>query len=384
MKNESQHLTYAMVGGGLGSFIGEVHRRAIALDQSAVLVAGALSSTPQRSQESAKTLGLNPERSYENYTDLIEHESKREHKVDFVSIVTPNDSHYPIAKLALENGFNVVLDKPATHTSQQSNELMILAAQNNLHCFVTYNYTGYPMVRQARSMVADGRLGTIRKVFVEYHQGWLASDLESSGQKQAQWRVDPKRAGLGGALGDIGTHAENLASFITGLELQSLSATLNSFVEGRLLDDDATVMMNYTNGAHGVLSASQVCIGQGNGLSIRIFGDLGGLHWKQETPDQLWYCASNSNPSILSRGGLELSEDATVSTRIPQGHPEGYLESFANIYRGVRDAIISKRGDATPSRLAQLTPTIREGLQGVRFVEKCVESAQKNTQIDWV
>lgn len=379
----TQQLTYAMIGGGIGAFIGEVHRRAISLDDRARLVAGALSSTPEKSKHSAEQLGLDPDRSYGSYQELFERESKRDDRVDFVSIVTPNDTHYPITKMALEHGFHVVLDKPATHTSNQAQELADLAERHGLVCCVTYNYTGYPMVRQARAMIESGELGNIRKVYAEYHQGWLANDLEASGQKQAAWRVDPKRAGLGGALGDIGTHAENLIAFVTGLEIRSLHAELNSFVPGRSLDDDASVMMRFANGAHGVLTASQICIGEGNGLTLRIHGDKGSIWWRQESPDELRIAMLDANPVTYTRGGPGLHEDASISARIPQGHPEGYLEAFGNIYRGVIDAIIAKRDGADPSRMAQLIPSIEDGERGVRFVERCVKSAKKNAQVDW-
>lgn len=379
----TERLTYAMIGGGIGAFIGEVHRRAISLDDRARLVAGALSSTPEKSKHSAEQLGLDPDRSYGSYQELFERESKRDDRVDFVSIVTPNDTHYPIAKMALEHGFHVVLDKPATHTSNQAQELADLAERHGLVCCVTYNYTGYPMVRQARAMIESGELGNIRKVYAEYHQGWLANDLEASGQKQAAWRVDPKRAGLGGALGDIGTHAENLVGFVTGLEIESVQAHLHSFVPGRALDDDASVMMRFTNGAHGVLTASQICIGEGNGLTLRIHGDKGSIWWRQESPDELRVAMLDENPVTYTRGGPGLHEDASISARIPQGHPEGYLEAFGNIYRGAIDAIIAKHDGAVPSRMAQLIPSIEEGERGVRFVERCVESAKKNAQVDW-
>lgn len=379
----TERLTYAMIGGGVGAFIGEVHRRAISLDDRARLVAGALSSTPEKSKLSAEQLGLDQDRSYGSYQELFEQESKRDDRVDFVSIVTPNDTHYPIAKMALEHGFHVVLDKPATHTSEQAQELADLAERQGLVCSVTYNYTGYPMVRQARAMIESGELGNIRKVYAEYHQGWLANDLEASGQKQAAWRVDPKRAGLGGALGDIGTHTENLVGFVTGLEIESVYANLNSFVPGRLLDDDASVMVRFTNGAHGVLTASQICIGEGNGLTLRIHGDKGSIWWRQESPDELRVAMLDENPVTYTRGGSGLHEDATISARIPQGHPEGYLEAFGNIYKGVIDAIIAKRDGADPSRMAQLIPSIEDGERGVRFVERCVESAKKNAQVDW-
>lgn len=379
----ADRLTYAMIGGGIGAFIGEVHRRAVSLDDRATLVAGALSSTPEKSKQSAEQLGLDPDRRYGSYQELFERESEREDRVDFVSIVTPNDTHYPIAKMALEHGFHVVLDKPATHTSKQAAELAQLAESKGLVCCVTYNYTGYPMVRQARAMIEAGTLGAIRKVFAEYHQGWLANDLEASGQKQAAWRVDPKRAGLGGALGDIGTHAENLVAFVTGLEIESLYASLNAFVPDRALDDDASVLMRFTNGAHGVLTASQVCIGEGNGLTLRVHGDKGSLWWRQETPDELRVALLDQNPVTYSRGGPDLHKDAQISARIPQGHPEGYLEAFGNIYRGVVDAIVAHRDGTAPSRMAQLIPTIDDGRRGVLFVEKCVQSAKENAQINW-
>jgi len=382
----STELTYAMIGGGIGANIGHVHRRAIALDGRARLVAGALSSTPERSAESAKELGLESDRSYGTYQELIELESNREDRVGFVSIVTPNDTHYPIAKMALEHGFHVVLDKPATHTSVQAQELSELAKSKGLVCCVTYNYTGYPMIRQARAMIQDGVLGNIRKVFLEYHQDWLATDLESQGHKQASWRVDPAMAGLGGALGDIGTHAENLISFVTGLSMESLYANLHAFVPGRALDDDVSVMIRYNGGAHGVLTASQVCIGESNGISLRIYGDQGGLVWYQDSANDLRVTKIGANPVIYTRSGPGLHADAIVSSHTPPGHPEGYLEAFSNIYRGAIDQILSLGSggeSANLSRLAELIPGMNDGAQGVRFVEKCVESAKKNTQIYW-
>jgi len=370
----SPQLSYAMIGGGIGASIGQVHRRAIALDGRAKLVAGALSSTPERSVESAKEIGLDADRSYDSYQALFDNECD----LDFVSIVTPNDLHYPIAKMALEHGIHVVLDKPATHTVAQAQELEAVADEMGLVCCVTYNYTGYPMVRQARAMIQEGVLGTIRKVFVEYHQGWLASDLESSGHKQASWRVDPARAGLGGALGDIGTHGEHLISFVTGLTMDSLRASLHSFVQNRALDDDVSVVINYKGGAHGILSASQICIGEDNGLSIRVYGDRGGLRWYQESPNDLQVTLLDANTMTYTRGGSGLHNDAVISTHTPSGHPEGYLEAFSNIYTGVIDAIMGSN-----SKLAQLIPTIRDGVQGVKFIEKCVESAKCQTAIKW-
>ncbi len=382
MSTPQPPLTYAMIGGGSGAFIGEVHRKAIALDNTATLVAGALSSTPERSKESARQLGLPADRTYTSYQELLQVESARKDKVDFVVIVTPNDTHYPIAKAALEAGFHVVLDKPATHTSEQAEELQQLARSRSLLCCVTYNYTGYPMVRQARAFIDSGDLGPLRKAFVEYHQGWLATDLESTGQKQASWRVDPTRAGLAGALGDIGTHAENLLAFITNQEPQSVYATLKAFVPNRALDDDASVMINYESGAHAVLTASQICIGKSNALTIRVHCELGSIEWNQETPDNLVVTKLNANPITYTRGGPDLHKDAELSSRIPAGHPEGYLEAFANIYRGVADHINAARTNTEPTRLAQLIPTMTAGKQGVRFVEACVESSNSNTVVN--
>lgn len=379
----STRLTYAMIGGGIDANIGQVHRRAIAMDGRAQLVAGALSSTAEKSIASAKELGLSSDRSYSSYQELIQQESKRADRVDFVSIVTPNDTHYPIAKLALEHGFHVVLDKPATQTSAQARELEELAASKGLVCCVTYNYTGYPMIRQARAMVHDGTLGNIRKVFLEYHQGWLASDLAATGHKQASWRADPAKAGLGGALGDIGTHAENLISFVTGLEMESLYANLKSFVPGRSLDDDASVMINYHGGAHGVLTASQICIGQANGISLRIYGDQGGLEWYQESANDLRVTMLDANTVTYTRGGPDLHTDSVISSHTPPGHPEGYLEAFSNIYRGAIDAILAQRDGEQVSRHAELAPRMDAGAQGIRFIELCVESANKNAQINW-
>ena len=239
------------------------------------------------------------------------------------------------------------------------------------------------MIRQARAMVRDGKLGSIRKIYLEYHQGWLASDLESGGHKQASWRVDPAKAGLGGALGDIGTHAENLISFVTGLPMQSVYANLRAFVPNRVLDDDVSVFINFQQGAHGVLTASQVCIGEANGISLRIYGDKGGLSWYQQSENDLSFTELNGQTTIFTRNGVGLHTDSLLSAFTPPGHPEGYLEAFSNIYRGAIDAVLSKRDGIEESQLAKLIPSMKDGAQGVRFVEKCVESAEKNTQVDW-
>lgn len=368
-------LRYAMVGGGTDAFIGAVHRLAAALDGRARLVAGALSSTPQRSLDSAKALGLDPDRAYESYQQLIERESARpeSERVDFVSVVTPNHLHHPIVKACLEAGLHVVCDKPFTMTSAQALELRDLAARRNLLCAVTYNYTGYPLVREMRSIIASGILGPIRKVFAEYHQGWLATPLEQTGMKQASWRTDPERAGIAGALGDIGTHAENLVSFVTALEIESLCADLTAFVPGRTLDDDASVLLRFKGGAKGSLTCSQVCVGEENGLTLRVYAESGGLIWRQERPNLLEMTSLDGDRRLITRGG-DRSPDATNATRLPPGHPEGFIEAFANLYRGVCDAIEARRDGRNDA--SNLTPTADDGLRGVRFVERCVQSAQ--------
>ncbi len=374
-------LRYAMVGGGTDAFIGGVHRLAAALDGRAVLTAGALSSTPQRSLDSAKTLGLDPDRSYESYQQLIERETARPEteRVDFVSIVTPNHLHHPVAKACLEAGLHVVCDKPFTMTSAEATELRNLAAQRNLVCAVTYNYTGYPLVREMRSLIESGDMGPIRKVYAEYHQGWLATPLENTGMKQASWRADPERAGIAGALGDIGTHAENLVSFVTGLEIESLCADLTSFVPGRALDDDASVLLRFKGGAKGTLTCSQVCVGEENGLTLRVYGETGALIWRQENPNVLQQTFLDGDRRLITRGG-DRSPSATSATRLPPGHPEGFIEAFANIYRGVCDAIEAKRAGRADAH--NLTPTAVDGERGVRFVERCVQSARKGAS--WV
>ncbi len=379
----SPPLRFAMVGGGVDAFIGGVHRLAAALDGRAQLIAGALSSTPQRSLDSARSLGLDPDRSYESYQQLIERETARPEsdRVDFVSVVTPNHLHHPVAKACLEAGLHVVCDKPFTMTSVQAIELRDLARNNNLVCAVTYNYTGYPLVREMRSLIASGAIGQLRKVYAEYHQGWLATALEDTGMKQASWRTDPERAGIAGALGDIGTHAENLVSFVTGLEIDSLCADLTSFVPGRSLDDDASALLRFKGGAKGTLTCSQVCVGEENGLTLRVYAETGALIWRQENPNVLEQTSLDGDRRLITRGG-DRSPAATSATRLPPGHPEGFIEAFANIYRGACDAIESKRAGQPDADT--LTPTAEDGRRGVRFVELCVQSARDGSSwVEW-
>jgi predicted dehydrogenase len=369
-----------MIGGGTGSFIGAVHRHAIALDNTATLVAGAFSSTPERSKQSASELGVAPDRAYGSFEALAACERQRSDPVDFVVIVTPNDTHHPAAKACLEAGLHVVCDKPFTVTSGQAAELRDLAEKRGRLCAVTYNYSGYPMVRHASELVRTGMLGRVRKVYAEYHQGWLATDLEKSGQKQASWRQDPKRAGMGGSLGDIGTHAEQLVRFVTGLEVESVLAELTSFVPGRVLDDDASVLLRLSGGARGTLTCSQACVGEANGLSLRVYGETGGLVWRQERAEELVHTRSDGSKSVLSRGGDGLSDRAARATRLPGGHPEGFIEAFANLYRGVAEAIRGARAETPPGPLAVEVPVAEDGRLGVRFVEACVESARNQSQ----
>lgn len=376
-------IPFGMIGGGLDAFIGQVHRRAAQLDGKARLAAGALSIDPQIARDSGKAYAIADGRAYTSADEMLERESARADKLGFITIVTPNHTHHPLAKKCLEAGFNVVLEKPMTLTSGQAAELVRLARERGLLCFVTHTYTGYPMVRHAREMVRAGALGELRKVFVEYHQGWLATKVEDAGVQQAVWRTDPAKAGIGGSLGDIGTHAENLVGFITGLEVESLCADLTSFVHGRELDDDAAVLLRFAGSmAKGVLTCSQVCVGEANGLAIRVYGSAGGLTWRQEFPEQLVYAPLEGPPTTLTRGSPGLSEIAQLSTRTPSGHPEGFIEAFANIYLGVIEAVEAKAGGREPGLLAEAIPTAEHGLRGVRFVEKCVESAREGSR--WV
>lgn len=369
-------LTFGMIGGGKGAFIGAVHRMAATLDGEAAFVAGALSSSPERARESGRELGLASDRNYGAWRDMLESERARPagERIDFVSIVTPNDAHYEPARAFAEAGFNVVLDKPMVRTGEEASELVRAVEKSGVVLAVTYNYTGYPMVKHAASLLRSGALGAIRKVFVEYHQGWLASKLEETGQKQAAWRVDPARSGAGGAIGDIGSHAENLVATLTGLEVDSLCADLNTFVPGRALDDDAAVLLRFRNGARGVLTASQVCVGEENGLSIRVYTEKGGIAWRQENPNLL-EVTDETGRRIITRG-TSSDESAKRATRLPPGHPEGFIEAFANIYRGVFESIRARREGRPARGLGVEFPTVHDGARGVRFIERVVESSR--------
>jgi len=364
-----------MVGGGRGAFIGAVHRIAARLDDQYELVAGAFSSDPERSAASAADLGV--ARSYGSFAEMAQKEARRKDGIEAVAIVTPNHMHAPVAVEFLKRGIHVICDKPLTATLPEAKKLAKTAEASGVVFALTHNYTGYPMIRQAREMIAAGALGDIRLVNVEYIQDWLAEPIESTGQKQADWRTDPARSGAGGATGDIGTHAFNLANFVTGLTLHELSADLQSFVPGRRVDDNGHIMMRYTSGARGTLWCSQVASGQENGLRLRIFGTKGGIEWEQENPNYLWVAPLGQPKYRLTRGGPGSGDAAARMTRIPSGHPEGYLEGFANIYAEAARAIIARReGVALDS--AVVFPGLKEGLEGVAFVDACVRSSKRN------
>lgn len=372
-----------MVGGGQGAFIGAVHRMAAALDGQIELVCGAFSSNPQKSKASGEELYLPADRVYGSYAEMIEQEKSLPENVrmDFVSIVTPNHLHYGPAKMALENGFHVVCDKPLCFSMEEAKELVQLVKDTGLIFALTHNYTGYPMVKQARAMVKNGDLGEIRKVVVEYPQGWLTTKLEDSDQKQAAWRTDPKRSGIAGAMGDIGTHAENLAEYITGLKIKEICADLTAFVEGRLLDDDGNVLLRFENGAKGVLHASQIAAGEENNLNIRVYGTKGGFHWFQMEPNSLYVKWLDKPQEILRTGVGELYEESLAHARIPAGHPEGYLEAFANIYRNFAFCVQARLKGEVPNPLYTDFPTVEDGLRGMQFIEKVVASS--NSDLKW-
>ncbi len=377
-------LRMGMVGGGRGAMIGAVHRRAAMLDGGVELVAGAFSSTPEKSLESGRDLYVPEDRIYGSWQEMLEAESAMppEKRLDFVSVVTPNHVHYPVSLAFANAGFNIVCDKPLCHTVEQAMDLVKAAEDNDIVFAVTYNYTGYPMVKQARRMVEEGELGEIRKVIVEYPQGWLSERIEAVGQKQAEWRTDPARSGIAGAIGDIGSHSENLMSYITGLEIEAICADITTFVPGRLLDDDGNVLLRFKNGAKGILQVSQIAVGEENGLKIRVWGTKAGLRWEQEDPNYL-YVVSNTEPvKIYKRGNGYLYEEAAAASRIPTGHPEGYFEAFGNIYKAFADTIRAKISGVTPDKLASDFPGPREGARGVYFIHKVVESSQSD--IKWL
>ncbi|MCB1446816.1 MAG: Gfo/Idh/MocA family oxidoreductase [Rhizobiaceae bacterium] len=366
-----------MVGGGSGAFIGAVHRIASRIDDHYELVAGALSSTPEKSRQSGAELGLDPSRTYDDFKSMAIREAKLKNGIEAVSIVTPNHMHYPAAREFLRRGIHVICDKPLTSNLADAKKLLRIAEESDALFVLTHNYTGYPMVRQARAMVAAGELGEIRIVQVEYPQDWLAEPVEQTGQKQAAWRTDPRQSGVGGSTGDIGTHAYNLACFVTGLDLEELAADVHTFVEGRQLDDNAHVMMRFAGGAKGMLWCSQVAAGHENGLKLRVYGTKGGIEWVQADPNYLWYTPLGKPRRLITRNGAGAGPEAGRVSRIPPGHPEGYLEGFATIYSEAAKAIIARRkGEKVGADV--IYPTVRDGVKGVAFVEACIASSRRN------
>ncbi|MBS3776496.1 MAG: Gfo/Idh/MocA family oxidoreductase [Bacteroidales bacterium] len=378
----NRKIRMGMVGGGKDAFIGAVHRSAAALDGKIELVCGAFSSSPEKSKASGKELFLPDDRVYGSYEEMIEKEKSlpEGERMDFVSIVTPNYMHFPPAKMALENGFHVVCDKPMTYNLNEAKKLEKLVNETGLLFALTHNYTGYPMVKQARDMVKGGKIGKIRKIVVEYPQGWLAEKLEETGQKQASWRMDPKKAGIASCMGDIGTHAENLSEFITGLKISEMCADLHSFVKGRALEDDGNILLKFDSGASGVLHASQISVGEENNLNIRVYGETGGLEWRQQDPNTL-VLKYNDRPMEVYRTGAGfdfLSENALVHTRVPAGHPEGFIEAFANIYRNFALTLGSKLEGKEPDPKFADFPTVHDGVRGMAFLESTVESSKSD------
>jgi predicted dehydrogenase len=372
-----------MIGGGRGAFIGAVHRIAAAMDGQAELVAGAFSSDAARSKASGADLYLDPSRVYGSYREMAKAESAMPpgRRLDFVVIVTPNHQHFEPARLFMESGFNVVCDKPVTFDLAQAKKLRAVVRKTGKVFVLTHNYTGNAMVKQARELVRNGTVGTIRKVVVEYPQGWLADAVERTGQKQAAWRTDPKRSGAAGCMGDIGTHAENLARYITGLEIEELCADLSTFVKGRKLDDDGNVLLRYKGGAKGILHASQICVGDENDLNIRVYGTKASLEWHQEHPNELVVKYGDKPRQVWRRGNGYDGDEAKRFTRIPAGHPEGYLEAFGNIYREAFRAVAAEvEGRPVPRRPDY--PTIDDGVEGMAFIEAVVRSSRLGAR--WV
>lgn len=376
-------LRYGMVGGGPGAFIGAVHRRAAELDGLAGLVAGAFSSAAEKSRAQGRALHLDPGRVYASYEEMVEREAAlpESERIDFVSITTPNHVHFSVAKAFIERGFHVICDKPMTTTLEDAEELCRLVESHDVVFALTHNYTGYPLVKQARSLVAEGVLGTIRKVVVEYSQGWLSTLLEATGNKQADWRTDPARAGAG-AIGDIGSHAENLARYITGLEIERLFADVSTFVEGRRLDDDANILLHFRGGAKGLLFCSQISLGEENRLAIRVYGTDASLEWRQEEPNFLYVRHADRPVEVYKPGHSFLSAAATHATRLPPGHPEAFLEAFANVYANAIRTIAARGAGAAPSALDADFPTVHDGALGVRFILGAVHSGQRREWVD--
>lgn len=374
----TERIRLGMVGGGRDAFIGGVHRIAARIDDRFELVAGCFSSTPEKSRASGADLGIDPARIYDDFAAMAQREARLKAGIEAVAIVTPNHMHYPVAREFLRRGIHVICDKPLTSTLADAKKLARAAEKADALFVLTHNYTGYPMVRQARAMVAAGEIGAVRVVQVEYPQDWLSVAQDN---KQAEWRTDPERSGAGGSTGDIGTHAFNLARFVTGLKLEALAADLKAFVPGRRVDDNAHVMLRFEGGARGMLWSSQVAPGNENALRLRVYGETGGLEWAQEDPNRLWHAPFGAPKRLLTRGNAGTGEAAARVSRIPPGHPEGYLEAFAALYSEAAEAIRAHQaGTALPAEV--IFPTVADGLEGVAFVDACVRSSARNAA--WV
>ena len=373
-------LKMGLIGGGPGAFIGRIHRMAAELDGDAELVCGAFSSNPERSRSAGESFHLAPDRAYESYARMFEIEKARPvgQRMDFAVIATPNHLHYEPARLALESGFHVVVDKPMCLSLEEARSLQRVVERSGKILAVTYTYSGYPMVKQARSLVASGRIGTVRKIYAEYTQGWLSSDLEASGSKQASWRTDPARSGAGGAIGDIGTHAAHLVEYVSGLRITHLNALLNTFVQGRRLDDDSSMLVRFNSGASGVLVATQVAAGEENNLSIRLYGDKGAIEWHQLEPNSLVVRSLEGPIETFRTGWGYVGEAAARNSRTPPGHPEGYIEAFANIYAAFFRAVRDQAGGANIDLRDYDFPGVTDGVRGMAFIEAVVRSAQSD------
>ena len=378
----SRKLRMGLIGGGPGSFIGRIHRIAAELDGEAELVCGAFSSSPERSHEAGERYRLPPERVYASYAAMIDAEKALapERRMDFAAIVTPNHLHFDPARRCLENGFHVVVDKPMCFSQDEAHALQDIALRTRNLVAVTYTYSGYPMVKQARALIAAGRIGAVRKIYVEYPQGWLSTAIERDGQKQAGWRTDPAKSGAGGAVGDIGTHAAHLAEYVSGLRITAIAAELHTFVQGRALDDDSSMMLRFDNGASGLLFATQVAAGEENGLRIRVYGENGGIEWQQAEPNSLVVRSLDAPMQVWRAGWNYLDEVAAANTRTPPGHPEGYLEAFANIYRAFFTAVRDHANDPGIDVGAYDFPSIADGVRGMAFIDTAIRSAHSETK----
>ena len=374
----SRRLRLGMVGGGPGAFIGAVHRMAARLDDRFELVAAALSSNPERSRDAAREMHIAPDRAYGGYEEMARSEKERSDRIDAVAIVTPNYLHCKIAQVFLDAGIHVICDKPLGTSVEEALELAETVRRSGLVFGLTHNYSGYPLMRQARQMVADGELGTIRVVQVEYAQDWLATPLEKTGQKQAAWRTDPAQNGPAGSLGDIGTHAFHIASFVTGLVCQEVAAELSTFVPGRRLDDNVQSLLRFSNGARGMLWASQVATGNANNLRLRVFGEKAGIEWQQEEPNNLRFMPLGKPPVTITRAGAGATEVAAHASRLPAGHPEGYIEAFAQLYTDLAELIHAHGAGRKPSPASLLVPNVDDGVTGMKFISAVLASSSQN------